>query len=147
MDFNHVILSFFIQQFHIVEPSALLLQQPKLRTSRAGMGLLSLTDSAPGAYLGSVHNLLTKFSRSGNSFRTPAGTINSWSLGALSKVKGDVYNKLINQICNQGNRPTWRSDALFALPPPIAQHFLSSKYLDALFHSLDILKPKNQKLE
>ena len=69
--FDQRISAFFLQHFHITDPTELLLQQIKLSTSKSGMGLISLTDSAPAAYLASLRNLISEFTLRNNNSHTP----------------------------------------------------------------------------
>ena len=59
--FDQLTQGFFMQTFHIQEPSDALSLQLSSSTSYAGMGILSLQHMASAAYLASLQNMLGEF--------------------------------------------------------------------------------------
>jgi len=84
--FDEIILEFFTSSFHIQDRSNELMLQTTLSTSDGGLGLLSLSDMAPPAFLASLRNMLSEYGVRNSHIENPANLLNHWSYEQEAKA-------------------------------------------------------------
>ena len=137
--FDQLTQGFFMQTFHIQEPSDALSLQLSMSTSYAGMGILSLQHMASAAYLASLRNMLGEFIvRNAHSVDVNQ-LLTSWSFEQDAKWHWDNHHLLVDQMQNSGEYTQWNHVNFLALPQQGTQRRLQQAYSRALYTFLFLL--------
>ena len=129
--FDLIIQSFFVSSFHIQDPTPELLSQSSLSTAHGGMGLLSLSDMAPTAFLSSLRNMLSEFVIRNADTSDPTLILSHWSYEEEAQRAWDSYHLLPDQMLNQGTQTNWGHESFLNLPQHGTQHKLQIIHSEA----------------
>jgi len=127
-----MIMQFFMWSYHIQDASAELILQVTLSTANSGMGLLSLQQMAPAAYIASLRDMLTELLTWHRNAIDVNSTLQGWSYEQQAKQNWENYHNLVDQMLQIGTNTEWSHEAFLALPIQETQHKLQRCYSNAL---------------
>ena len=134
-NFDAVTTELFLKEFHILNLNHIVTQHIKLRTSNSGMGLLSIRETAPAAYLASVRNLIAEITLTSNNSPSPRHMMRDWTLEHKCSWNWTKFHNNPQDLDPSSINALWSHDSFLALPQRNAQKFLPSKTAIASFNN------------